>query len=104
MPQVSIIIPTAFDGLESRLRPCLESVRKFTDLTETEIIVVKNGCTWIEDLTDCKVLSFNEAIGYPAAINTGINVAEGDYIVLLNDDTIRKRKPFAFELLRRELI
>jgi len=88
VPQISIIIPTAFDGLESRLKPCLESIRKFTDLSETEIIVVKNGCTWVEDLMVDQVLSFNEAIGYPAAINAGINVAKGDYVVLLNDDTI----------------
>jgi len=91
--KVSIIIPTAFDSLESRLKPCLESVRKFTDLSETEIIVVKNGCTWIEDLPDCKVLSFNDAIGYPAAINAGINIAKGEYVVLLNDDTILLEQP-----------
>ena len=88
MVKTSIIIPTAFDGLESRLLPCLESIRKYTDLSDTEIIVVKNGCTWIADLPDCTVMSFNEAVGYPAAINAGLNVAKGDYVVLLNDDTI----------------
>jgi GT2 family glycosyltransferase/predicted O-methyltransferase YrrM len=91
--KVSIIIPTAFDGLESRLKPCLESVRKFTDLNESEIIVVKNGCTWIEDLPDCKVLSFDNAIGYPAAVNCGIKQAQGEYVVLLNDDTILLEQP-----------
>jgi GT2 family glycosyltransferase len=93
MPKISIIIPTAFDGLESRLKPCLESIQKFTDLTDTEIIVVKNGCTWITDLLNITILSFNEAIGYPAAINAGINVAKGEYVVLLNDDTILLEQP-----------
>src|SRR5882757_9471294 len=101
--KVSIIIPTAFDGLESRLKPCLESIQKFTDLYDTEIIVVKNGCTWIENLPGITVLSFNEAIGYPAAINAGINVAKGDYVVLLNDDTIllEQQKNAWIEILLR---
>src|SRR4029077_15523388 len=60
---------------------------------QSEIIVVKNGCTWIADLPDCKVLSFDDAIGYPAAVNYGIKQAQGDYVVLLNDDTILLEQP-----------
>lgn len=41
----SIIIPTAFDKREELLQPCIESIQKYTDLTDVEIIVVANGCT-----------------------------------------------------------
>ena len=85
----SIIIPTAFDKL-SLLRPCIESIKKFTDLSDTEIIVVANGVT--DDSADyalkegCVVVPFAEAIGFPKAVNVGIQAATGDYLIILNND------------------
>jgi GT2 family glycosyltransferase/predicted O-methyltransferase YrrM len=94
VPKVSIIIPTC---KEKNLIPCLESVRKFTDLTDTEIIVVANGYDGkrydANYMVDESVLWFDEMIGYPAAVNAGIKAAEGDYVVLLNDDTILLEQP-----------
>jgi GT2 family glycosyltransferase len=84
----SIIIPTAFDGLESRLKPCIDSVLKFTDTVETEIIVVKNGCSWESELDRVTQLDIPEATGYPSAVNAGIKISQGEFVVLLNDDTI----------------
>src|ERR1035437_6706918 len=89
----SIIIPTAFDHLESDLKPCIESIIKYTDLTSTEVIVVSNGST---DGTDIyvtklgppfKLITRPTALGYAAACNLGLEAAEGDYAVLLNNDT-----------------
>ena len=97
----SIIIPTAFDS-EERLRNCLESVKTFTDLSKCEVIVVANGCSantlsYLRRSGVTGIFSDNlpiwaivnpEAIGFPAAINLGAKRAKGEFLILLNDDTI----------------
>lgn len=93
MIENSIIIPTAFDKCEELLKPCIESIIKFTDLSRTEIIVVANGCTdntvdWCRMFREIEIVFFEEAIGYPAAINAGIQKAKGEFVIPLNNDTI----------------
>ena len=89
----SIIVPT-YKHLEDLLKPCLESLLKYTDLTDGEVIVVRNGP---DDGTDAYVnslgdkfllLSSDEALGFTAATNLGIRMAKGENIILLNNDTI----------------
>ncbi len=95
MPKISIVIPTC---KSENLIPCLKSITKYTDLTDTEVIIVANGYDGI--ITDefrahgyFKIVEFPEMIGYPAAINAGAAVAKGDYLLLLNDDTILLEQP-----------
>jgi len=93
----SILIPT-FNKCSEALRPCLESLIKFTDLSEdVEVIIVANGCTdetetFVTSLSleypSIKLLWFKEAIGYTKAGNEGIKASVGTYIVLLNNDTV----------------
>jgi len=89
----SIIITTCGDHLEDCLRPCLSSLIPNTDLTKSEIIIVANGCgketkEYVESLgIYYKLLWYEDLIGYPRALNVGIKEAEGEFIVLLNDDT-----------------
>lgn len=89
----SIIITTCGDHLEDCLRPCLTSLISNTDLTKSEIIIVANGCKketkeYVESLgIYYKLLWYEDLIGYPRALNVGIAEAEGEFIVLLNDDT-----------------
>lgn len=91
-PTISIIIPT-LNHLDDFLRPCLESIRKYTDLSVCEVIVVANGCTdGTEDHVRSlgqpfRVLSFKKPLGFPAAVNAGIEAASGEFVVLLNNDT-----------------
>lgn len=89
----SIIIPTAFAHLESDLKPCIESILKYTDLTpDIEVIVVSNGCTdgtdeYVKSLGDNFVLiTSKEALGYAKAVNAGIKASTGTYVILLNND------------------
>jgi predicted O-methyltransferase YrrM len=78
---ISIIIPTC----QSRnFFPCIDSVLKYTDSKNVEIIPVFNGFDVIQPGAQ---LWFDEKIGYPAAINAGIKASHGEFIVLLNDDT-----------------
>jgi GT2 family glycosyltransferase/predicted O-methyltransferase YrrM len=98
----SIIIPTAYDKCEKFLKPCLESLVKFTDFGwephSTEIIVVANGCTddtekFVKDFAfaypsvPVELIVFDEAIGYPKAVNAGAKKAKGEFLILLNNDT-----------------
>ena len=97
-PSVSIIIPT-FQHLEDLLKPNLESMRQFTNLTDVEVIVVANGCTdgtedYVQSLgAPFKVLSHPEPLGYTKATNEGIQAAAGDHLVFLNNDIVFLDQP-----------
>jgi GT2 family glycosyltransferase len=87
----SIIIPT-YNHLEDYLKPCIESIKKNSNLNNIEIIIVANGCKnntkeYLEAIS-VNFLWFDNPIGYTQACNEGIKVAKGEYIVLLNDDTV----------------
>lgn len=89
----SIIITTC-GNIERFLKPCVESIERYTDLQDKEIIVVANGCSKEEIksiqsiTTPLRLVSFDERIGYPKANNVGIEYSNSKYIVLLNDDTV----------------
>jgi len=92
----SIIIPT-YNHLEDFLKPCLQSIIKYTDLNITEVIVVANGCIdntkeYVESLTatypNIKLIEEKDGIGYTKATNLGLKVAVGEYIIPLNNDTV----------------
>lgn len=93
MPKISIVIPT-YNHCDELLKPCLESLLKYTDLTDLEVIVSANGCKdntkeYVESLGDPIKLVWNEEpLGYTKATNEGIKAAKGDYILLLNNDTV----------------
>ena len=88
----SIIIPSAFAKWESILKPCLESIKLNTNMEEAEVIVVANGCTDNTAVAahemGCEVVLYADPIGFPRAVNAGINVATGDFLVVLNNDVI----------------
>lgn len=104
-PKYSIVIGTK-DHLDQFLKPCLESIKTYTDMEQVEVIVVANGCTdnetdkYVQSLGEpFKLISYKEALGYPKANNVGIFDgshpefgigfrARGEYIVLLNNDTV----------------
>lgn len=85
---ISVVIPTC---KHENLVPCLESVRKYTE--DTEIIVVANGYNGPLTVNVDRLIEFPDMIGYPAACNAGIEAAKGEFIVLLNDDTILLEQP-----------
>jgi len=100
----TIVIPT-YNHLEDCLKPCLESVLANTKLDDVEILIILNGCTdgtWeylgeIEEQYDCiDTLVFSEAMGYTRAANRGIEEAQGEYIVLLNNDTVIQPNPISW--------
>lgn len=98
-PAVSIVIPT-FNHLEDFLKPCLASVREHTDLDRCEVIVVSNGSTdgteeFLRTLPgkSFRALVHADPLGFPAAANAGIREARGEFVVLLNNDTVLLPQP-----------
>jgi GT2 family glycosyltransferase len=93
-PRASVIIPN-WNGL-ALLRPCLDSLAAQTLTSQEggfEIIVVDNGSRdgsvdavqaeypWVH------VLALSENLGYAGGCNAGIEIARGEILVMLNNDT-----------------
>jgi len=73
-------------------KACLDSIRLFTD-EPYELIVIDNGSTdgtveLLRSMPDVQVIENSNNRGFPAAANQGFLVAEGEQVLLLNNDTI----------------
>jgi GT2 family glycosyltransferase len=76
------------------LKECLNSITQWTDEIEYEIILVDNNSLdidvdfLIDNFKKIKILRNSVNKGFAAANNQGIEIAQGKYILLLNNDTI----------------
>ena len=92
--RLSIIIVTW--NIKDVLRQCLESLFRDDLGVSYEVILVDNGSIdgtveMLEsDFPRVQVLRNAENLGFPKANNQGIERARGDYVLLLNSDTIIK--------------
>ena len=88
---VSIIIISY--NTQDLTRQCLESIEKYVDLKQHEVIVVDNGSTdgsaeMIEkDFKFVHLIINSSNLGFAIANNQAIKIAKGDLIWLLNSDT-----------------
>ena len=95
-PKISIVIPS-HDHV-SDLRRCIESILDKSSYENYEIVVVENGSKeaetkeYYEALKNCpkvRVINYTESTGFNFSklVNFGVKNAEGEYVVLLNNDT-----------------
>ncbi len=89
-PKVSIIVPTR-DNV-AFLRRCVESVERLTAYRNYELLIVDNDSsdhTTVEYLASIphRVIPFREVFNYSRINNFAVSQAEGEYVLLLNDDT-----------------
>ncbi|MBP8975132.1 MAG: tetratricopeptide repeat protein, partial [Bacteroidetes bacterium] len=93
-PSTSIIIIT-YNNL-SYTQECLSSVLQYTD-TPYELIVIDNNSSdgsqdWLREFAathnSCQLILNSENLGFPHGINQGLRQAKGEYVVLLNNDTV----------------
>ncbi|NUY81102.1 glycosyltransferase family 2 protein [Flavobacterium sp. MAH-1] len=76
------------------LQLCLESVQKSVANIDTEIIVVDNNsaddsCAMVKALfPNVKLIENKENSGFPKGNNIGVAQAKGEYICILNPDTV----------------
>ena len=92
----SIVIPT-YNSCEKYLKPCVDSIIKYTNMDDVELVISANGCT---DNTEAYLKYLKTAIpnlrwvwndqpvGFAKAINAGIERSSAKRIVLLNNDTV----------------
>ncbi len=87
---VSIVIPN-WNGRKF-LIPCLESILA-QSYKQFEIIVVDNGsqdgsCELLsKKYPQVKLIALEHNTGFSVAVNKGINVSQGNFIALINNDT-----------------
>ncbi|WP_268624052.1 bifunctional glycosyltransferase family 2 protein/class I SAM-dependent methyltransferase [Paenibacillus alvei] len=72
---------------------CIESIRRYTRPNTYEIIVVDNQSTdetvpWLSAQPDIRAIFNEQNEGFPKGCNQGIEISNGDYILLLNNDVI----------------
>lgn len=76
------------------LELCLKSVQASLEHLDAEIIVVDNNssddsCQMLETLfPEIKLIKNSENIGFSKANNQGVKAAQGDYVCILNPDTV----------------
>ena len=95
VPRVSIIIPV-FNAL-AFTQKCIHSLFTVDSGVTFEVIVVDNGSTdgtlsWLKKqskkYSDIRIFHFNQNLGFGAAVNQGAYHCRGEYVVILNNDTI----------------
>ena len=95
-PKISIVIPNK-DHLED-LQRCVSSIIERSTYDNYEIIIVENNSETkeikdyyqklLETAADkVKIVTFEGKFNYSAVNNLGVSKAEGEYVLLLNNDT-----------------
>ena len=78
--------------LEDCLKPCIESIKAYCDLSDKEVIIAANGCTdgtkqYVESLGEpFKLLWWDKPMGFAVPNNEAAKIAKGEYILFLNND------------------
>ena len=98
----SIVIPT-YNNCEKFLKPCVDSIFKYTDMGNVQLVISANGCTdetqgYLQLLRqkfdaigfseNLKIVWHDQPLGYAKATNEGIKAATGTTLILLNNDTV----------------
>lgn len=98
----SIVIPT-YNHCDDLLKPCVETLLKYSYIHDVELIISANGCKdntkeYLNDLKEkfdylglsdnLKIVWHDQPLGYSRATNAGIEVATTDLIVLCNNDVV----------------
>ncbi len=94
--KASLIILTYNELYEGTI-PCVESIYKYTNFDDFELIIVDN-CSkddtpkYLQELkekySNIKIQLNETNKGFAAGMNDGLKLAEGDFLVLLNNDIL----------------
>jgi len=82
------------------LEQCLQSVQKAISTIDAEIIVIDNdskdgSCDLIRNkFSEVILIENNENVGFSKANNQGVAIAKGEYVCILNPDTIVAENTF----------
>jgi O-antigen biosynthesis protein len=93
-PLISVIIP--FKDQKEALKKCIESIIAKSTYKNYEIILVNNGSELTETMqylesvsgkNRISLLNYDAPFNYSAINNFAVGQAEGEYVILLNNDT-----------------
>jgi len=93
MPTLISIIMLCRNGLPFT-RECVESIlRHSEDSVDIQFVFVDNGSTdgtiaYLQTIPNAKLICNKENLGFAAGNNQGMAEADGEYICLLNNDTV----------------
>jgi GT2 family glycosyltransferase len=101
-PKISILIPTR-DRLDL-LRDCIRSIEERTDYENWEILILDNESCEPEtleyfDSIPHRVVPVAGEFNFSRIVNQGVEECEGEYVVLLNNDTLIVSRGWLGELL-----
>ena len=94
-PKVSVVLVT-YNNLEFT-KLCLLSLEQYSNYSQLEVIIVDNASSddtqaflqkWVNDAPDRQLILNLKNKGFAAANNQGLALATGEYLVLLNNDTV----------------
>jgi len=94
VPRVSVIVVT-YNNIELT-KACLASLDEHTNHENLEVIVVDNASVdgspallqeWVSQGANRKIILNENNRGFAAGNNQGLAIADGEYLVLLNNDT-----------------
>lgn len=94
VPRVSVIVVT-YNNIDLT-KACLASLDKYSNHENLEIIVVDNDSIdgtpqllreWVNQGDNRKIILNDDNRGFAAGNNQGLAIADGEYLVLLNNDT-----------------
>ena len=95
LPKISVIVLT-YNNLELT-KACLQSLIQWSDYPNLEIIVVDNASSdespeYLKEFqamhSQIKLILNPQNLGFAAGNNVGLKAATGDYLVMLNNDTV----------------
>lgn len=99
VPKISVVVLT-YNNLKFNM-DCVNSILSKTAYANYELVIVDNQSTdgtvdYLKKLEEkkipnVKIIFNNENYGFAGGNNIGIKVAEGDYVLLLNNDTLVTR-------------
>lgn len=96
--KISIIIVTF--NHESEIATCLHSLNNSSDDLTKQIIVIDNNSqdetihvleSFASSFTEFRVIRNEKNLGFTRAVNQGLKIADGDFFLLLNPDTLIPR-------------
>jgi GT2 family glycosyltransferase/glycosyltransferase involved in cell wall biosynthesis/outer membrane murein-binding lipoprotein Lpp len=94
VPRVSVVVVT-YNNIELT-KACLASIVEYSNHENLQIIVVDNASAdgtpalltdWVSQGENRKIILNDDNRGFAAANNQGLAIADGEFLVLLNNDT-----------------